>query len=53
MKTIKSIVWWCYSNPYGFVIAFLCSYSKNNSLLLALFHSLFNWFYIVYFALLG
>lgn len=35
----------------GGVIAVVCSWQRNKSILWAILHALFGWFYVIYFAL--
>jgi len=35
----------------GSVIAVVTSWSRNESILWAIFHAIFGWFYVIYFAL--
>ena len=35
----------------GSIIAVVCSWERNKSILLALFAGMFSWFYVFYFAL--
>jgi hypothetical protein len=34
----------------GAVIAVVCSWSRNESILWAILHGIFSWFYVIYFA---
>jgi hypothetical protein len=36
----------------GSIIAVVASWSRNSSILWAILHGLFSWFYVIYFALL-
>ncbi|MDQ6631785.1 MAG: hypothetical protein M3Y82_08505 [Verrucomicrobiota bacterium] len=35
----------------GAVIAVVCSWQRNRSILWAMLHSIFSWIYVIYFAL--
>jgi hypothetical protein len=35
----------------GSVIAVVCSWQRNKSILWAILHAVFSWFYVIYFAL--
>ena len=36
---------------FGVVLAIVISWSKNGSILWAIVHGLFSWFYVIYYAL--
>lgn len=44
-ETVKSGI------TFGSVLAITISWSMNNSLLWAIIHGLFGWFYVIYYAL--
>jgi hypothetical protein len=40
-----------YGISFGTALAIAISYSNNNSILWAIIHGFFSWFYVIYFAL--
>jgi len=40
-----------YSVSFGTALAVVISYTNNHSILWAIIHGLFSWFYVIYFAL--
>jgi ABC-type Fe3+-siderophore transport system permease subunit len=40
-----------YGVGFGTVLAIVCSWQRNRSILWAMLHGIFSWIYVVYFAL--
>ena len=38
---------------FGCVLAIVISYTANHSILWAIFHGIFSWLYVIYFAIWG
>jgi ABC-type Fe3+-siderophore transport system permease subunit len=39
-----------YGVGFGTVLAIVCSWQRNRSILWAMLHGVFSWFYVIYFA---
>jgi ABC-type Fe3+-siderophore transport system permease subunit len=39
-----------YGVGFGTVLAIVCSWQRNQSILWAILHGFFSWFYVIYFA---
>jgi ABC-type Fe3+-siderophore transport system permease subunit len=39
-----------YGVGFGTVLAIVCSWQRNRSILWAMLHGIFSWFYVIYFA---
>jgi hypothetical protein len=39
-----------YGVGFGTVLAIVCSWQRNRSILWAILHGIFSWFYVIYFA---
>jgi ABC-type Fe3+-siderophore transport system permease subunit len=40
-----------YGVGFGSVLAIVCSWARNRSILWAILHGMLSWFYVIYFAL--